>query len=104
MDPLCQYRVTDIYLTAALSIAAVSLFVCLKPRAPWSEERYLRALVLGWALLQIVALILSSIQDSNKVEFPQAIAVSIHVILATISLWGIAIVQVSPSSLYFEVF
>lgn len=99
MDSLSRYQICDAYLVSSLSIAFVSLFVYLRPRDPWSEERWLKALVAGWAVLEIVALVLSvvSAQENRQgnIELPQALEGSIHIILATISMWGVANIQVS---------
>jgi hypothetical protein len=51
--------------------------------------------VVGWAVLETVALALSFVHDISDVELPRALKSSVHIILATISMCGVANIQVS---------
>jgi hypothetical protein len=85
------------YLMSILSLSCLILFVVVKFNAPWSKEIYLLCMVGVWIAFQLTALILFSLQHSQRVELPQQLATSINNILATTSLWGVAVIQVSQS-------
>lgn len=93
MEP---YSICDIYVVSAFSILFVFTFVCFKFKAQWSKEKLLHCLVGGWAVLETISLVLSLIHDSN-IKLPEALEKSVHLILVTVSLWGLAIIQVSTS-------
>ena len=96
MDVASTYRLSDVYLTSGLSIIFVSVFFYLKSGDRWLEQRWFQFLLVGWALLEITALVLCIMYDSGKTELPQALKNSIRLILATLSMCGVANVQVSP--------
>jgi hypothetical protein len=95
MDDTYRYRVGDIYMTSTLSVVFVVAFVCLQSHKPRSKQRLLQFLLGGWAPLEIIALILSSIHDFSNMELPQVLGRSIHLILVTLSMCGLVNVQVS---------
>lgn len=94
MDHLSQDEITDQYLIAILSAVCVVLFVFLKRHGSWSRETWLVYLIGGWAILESMSLTLFSIEYSQQVKLPQILSASIYLILATVSLWGVAILQV----------
>ena len=97
MDVASTYRLSDVYLTSGLSIIFVSVFVFLKSGDRWLEQRWFQFLLVGWALLEITTLVLCIMCDSGKTELPQALKNSIRLILATLSMCGVANIQVSPN-------
>jgi hypothetical protein len=92
-----SYETNDMYLMSILSLSCLILFIVVKFNAPWSKEIYLLCMVGVWMAFQLTALILFSLQHSQRVELPQQLATSINNILATTSLWGVAVIQVSQS-------
>jgi hypothetical protein len=97
MDVASTYRLSDVYLTSVLSITFVSAFFLLKSGDRWLEQRWFRFLLVGWTLLEITSLVLCIMYDSGKTELPQALKNSIRLILATLSMCGVANIQVSPN-------
>ncbi|KAH7114950.1 hypothetical protein B0J13DRAFT_459917, partial [Dactylonectria estremocensis] len=83
------------FLSRSISLACVCLFVLVKFNHSWSREIWLICLMGGWILLELTALILFSIEYGRYSKLPQALARSIHIILATMSLWGVAIIQIT---------
>ncbi|CAI6082997.1 unnamed protein product, partial [Clonostachys chloroleuca] len=55
---------------------------------------WLVCLIGGWLLLELIALVLLSVEHGQQVKLPLALSSSIHIILATVSLWGVAIIQI----------
>ncbi|CAI6057984.1 unnamed protein product, partial [Clonostachys chloroleuca] len=94
MDHISQHQTTDGYLIASLSLICVCLFVSLKFRHSWSRETWFVYLIRGWIMLELIALILFSLEYSQQVRLPQILSKSIYIILAIISLWGVAILQI----------
>lgn len=101
MDHLSRHQIADAYLVAILSMACVCLFIALKFHHSWSREAWLVFLIGGWIMLELIALILFSLEDSQQAKLPRVLSSSIYLILAIMSLWGVAIVQVcySPQKL-----
>ncbi|KAG4269057.1 hypothetical protein FPRO04_12289 [Fusarium proliferatum] len=97
MDPSSYYETNDMYLMSVLSFSCLILFVVIKFDAPWSKEKCLLYLVGVWVAFHLTALVLFSLQHSHKIELPQQLAASVNTILATTSLWGVAVIQVSQS-------
>lgn len=98
MDDTSRYRLGDIYLTYALSVAfVVAVFASLKPCEPRSKRRLLHLSVGGWTLLETVALILSLVHDFSNTHLPRGLERSAHLILVTFSMCGLVNVQVSES-------
>jgi hypothetical protein len=97
MDDTSRYRLGDIYMTSALSVIFVAAFVYLKSHEPRSKQRLLQLLLGGWALLEITALVLSSVRDFSNKELPRAISRSVHLVLVTFSMCGLVNVQVSAN-------
>ncbi|CAI6089424.1 unnamed protein product, partial [Clonostachys chloroleuca] len=93
MDHIPLYQATDAYLTTSLSLVCVCLFVSLKFRHPWSRETWFVYLIEGWIMLELTALILFSLEYSRRVRLPQVLSSSTYIIVAIISLWGIALLQ-----------
>lgn len=94
MDHLSHSQVTESYMTSALSLFCVCLFIFIKYNHFWSRERHLVCLICGWGLLQLTALILFGLENSKRAKLPDLLTRSLHTILATISMWGVAIIQV----------
>ncbi|CZR35906.1 uncharacterized protein FPRO_03834 [Fusarium proliferatum ET1] len=94
MDPSLYYETNDMYLMSVLSFSCLILFVVIKYDAPWSKEKCLLYLVGVWVAFHLTALVLFSLQHSHKVELPQQLATSVNTILATTSLWGVAVIQI----------
>ncbi|CAI6101435.1 unnamed protein product, partial [Clonostachys chloroleuca] len=94
MGRISQHQITDAYLMTSLSLVCVCLFVSLKFRQPWSREAWFVYLIGGWIMLELIALILFSLEYRQQVRLPQVLSSSIYIILAIISLWGVAILQV----------
>jgi hypothetical protein len=96
MDDISRYRLADIYLTSALSVAfVVAFFASLKPCESRSKRLLLYLSLGGWALLETVALILSTVHDFNNAYLPRGLERSAHLILVTFSMCGLVNVQVS---------
>ncbi|KAH7230147.1 uncharacterized protein BKA55DRAFT_526185 [Fusarium redolens] len=94
MDPSSYYETNDMYLMSVLSFSCLILFVVIKFDAPWSKEGCLSCLVGVWIPFQLTALVLFSLQHSQTVELPQQLARSVNTILATTSLWGVAVIHI----------
>ena len=98
MDHLSQrYQITDICLLSALSTFSVCLFVFLKFKATWSRENYLKGIMIIWAVLEMASLIMFSLIIFGKLRFAWFPEKSVHNLLGIVSLWGIAMIQVSQS-------
>jgi hypothetical protein len=97
MEDTSRYRLGDVYMTSALCIVFVAIFIYLKPYEPQSRQRLLQLLLGGWALLEITALILSSIHDFSNQELPQVMGRSVHLVLVTLSMCGLVNIQVSTN-------
>jgi hypothetical protein len=48
-------------------------------------------------MLELATLILFSLEHSQHTQFPEFLTGSMHIILDTISIWGVAIIQVRCS-------
>lgn len=94
MDHLSRYQIIEAYMMSSLSLFCVCLFVYVKFNHSWSRETYLVCLIVGWVMLELAALILFSLERSQHTQLPEVLAGSIHIILDTMSLWGVAIIQV----------
>ncbi|KAH7201184.1 hypothetical protein DER44DRAFT_869526 [Fusarium oxysporum] len=94
MDHLSHSQVTETYMTSGLSLFCVCLFIFIKYNHFWSRERHLICLIFGWGLLQLTALILFGLEHSKRSKLPDLLARPLHTILATISMWGVAIIQI----------
>ncbi|KAH7146041.1 hypothetical protein EDB81DRAFT_933732 [Dactylonectria macrodidyma] len=94
MDHLSRYQIIEAYMMSSLSLFCVCLFVYVKFNHSWSRETYLVCLIVGWAMLELAALILFSLEHSQHTQLPEVLAGSIHIILDTMSLWGVAIIQI----------
>ncbi|CAI6091148.1 unnamed protein product [Clonostachys chloroleuca] len=79
MDHLSRYQIADAYFTTLFSM---------------SREAWLVFLIGGWIMLELIALILFFLEDSQQVKPPRVLSSSIYFILAIISLWGVAIIQI----------
>ncbi|KAF4470070.1 hypothetical protein FALBO_3029 [Fusarium albosuccineum] len=99
MDHLSRNQITETYLMSGLSLFCVLLFVFIKSNLSWWQEKYLRSLMAGWVLLDLVALILFAVQHSQRTQLLGALSGSLHIILDTISMWGVAIIQI-PGIIY----
>jgi hypothetical protein len=98
MENTSRYRLGDVYMTFALSVVFVAvLFASLKPCEPRSKRRLLHLSLVGWAILEILALILSLVHDFSKARLPRGLERSAHLILVTFSMCGLVNVQVSES-------
>jgi hypothetical protein len=97
MDVTSTYRLSDVYLTSGLSIIFVSVFVYLKSGDRWLEQRWFQFLLAAWTVLESAALVLCIVYDSGETELLPALKNSIHLILATLSMCGVANIQVSPN-------
>ncbi|CAI6088596.1 unnamed protein product, partial [Clonostachys chloroleuca] len=93
MDHIPRHQATDAYLTTSLSLVCVCLFVSLKFRHLWSREIWFVHLIEGWIMLELIALILFSLEYSRQVRLPQVLSSSVYIIVAIISLWGVALLQ-----------
>ncbi|EEU33804.1 uncharacterized protein NECHADRAFT_89120 [Fusarium vanettenii 77-13-4] len=94
MQSLTRNQVTETYLTSGSSLFSVCLFAFLKRKHLRSRKVSLVWFMMVWGLLEIVALILFSIEHSRPGNFPKFLAGAIPTILDTISFWGAAIVQI----------
>ncbi|CAH0055878.1 unnamed protein product [Clonostachys solani] len=103
MDHLSRHQIADAYLVAILSMACVCLFIALKFHHSWSREAWLVFLIGGWIMLELIALILFSLEVSQKAKLPRVLSSSIYLILAIMSLWGVAIVQIVAITYTFAV-
>jgi hypothetical protein len=98
MENTSRYRLGDVYLTSALSVAfVVAVFASLKPCEPQSKRLLLYLSVGGWALLETAALVLSLVHDFSNAHLPRGLERSAHLILVTFSMCGLVNVQVSES-------
>src|SRR4051812_26329206 len=97
MDITSTYQLSDVYVTSGLSITFVATFVYLKSCDRWLEQRWFRFLVAGWTLLETTALVLCIMHDSGRMNLPQVLRNSIRLTLATLSMCGVANIQVSPN-------
>ncbi|KAH6869574.1 hypothetical protein B0T10DRAFT_523635 [Thelonectria olida] len=95
MDGLTKYQRGDAYLLSALSIFCVCLFIGVKFNALWWREKYLKGLLAAWGVLELAVLILFSLENSRGIKLPWVLARSVHNLLVTMSLWGIATTQVT---------
>ncbi|KAH6883602.1 hypothetical protein B0T10DRAFT_551329 [Thelonectria olida] len=95
MDGLTKYQRGDAYLLSALSIFCVCLFIGVKFNALWWREKYLKGLLATWGVLELAVLILFSLENSRGIKLPWVLARSVHNLLVTMSLWGIATTQVT---------
>ncbi|CAH0054798.1 unnamed protein product, partial [Clonostachys solani] len=60
----------------------------------WLEQRWFRFLVAGWTLLEITALVLCIMHDSDRTNLPQILRNSIRLTLATLSICGVTNIQI----------
>ncbi|KAJ0135526.1 hypothetical protein HZ326_21459 [Fusarium oxysporum f. sp. albedinis] len=90
MSPSSYYETNDMYLMSVLSFSCLILFVVIKFDAPWSKEKCLLYLVGVWVAFHLAALVLFTLQHSQRVEVPQQLARSVSTIL-------VAVIQVSQS-------
>jgi hypothetical protein len=97
MDITSTDQLGDVYVTSGLSITFVATFVYLKSCDRWLEQRWFRFLVAGWTFLETTALVLCIMHDSGRTNLPQVLRNSIRLTLATLSMCGVANIQVSPN-------
>jgi hypothetical protein len=69
----------------------------MKFKAMWSRENYLKAIMIVWAVLEMASLIMFSLVMFGKLRFAWFPEKSVHNLLGIVSLWGIAMIQVSQS-------
>lgn len=98
MDNMHQYQIVDSYLLSILSLSFFFLFIYLKFDAAWSKNTCLVALAIVWIILELLALILFSLQMSGAIKESWSPQGSMYAILITLSLWGIGTLQVSEES------
>ncbi|KAH7186353.1 hypothetical protein DER44DRAFT_859197 [Fusarium oxysporum] len=94
MDNMHQYQIVDSYLLSILSLSFFFLFIYLKFDAAWSKNTCLVALAIVWIILELLALILFSLQMSGAIKESWSPQGSMYAILITLSLWGIGTLQV----------
>ncbi|QKD57635.2 uncharacterized protein FOBCDRAFT_139536 [Fusarium oxysporum Fo47] len=94
MDNMHQYQIIDSYLLSILSLSFFFLFIYLKFDAAWSKNTCLVALAIVWIILELLALILFSLQMSGVVKDSWSPQGTMYAILITLSLWGIGTLQV----------
>lgn len=95
MDFPSTHELGDVYMASSLSVLFVAAFVCCKPCNSSSEKSLRQSLIAVWAVLELAALALSLIHDFSELPLPRALGRSLHLILVTISMCGVANVQVS---------
>ncbi|KAJ0129021.1 Uncharacterized protein HZ326_27876 [Fusarium oxysporum f. sp. albedinis] len=101
MDNMHQYQIIDSYLLSIISLSFF-LFIYLKFDAAWSKNTCLVALAIVWIILELLALILFSLQMSGVVKDSWSPQGTMYAILITLSLWGIGTLQFVRFYIYFS--
>lgn len=94
MNHLSHFQVNETYIVSMLSLFCVCLLIAIKYNHSWSQERHLVCLICSWVLLQLAALVLFALAHSECATLPEFVEKSLYTVLAAISMWGVAIIQV----------
>ncbi|KPA39417.1 hypothetical protein FLAG1_07715 [Fusarium langsethiae] len=87
-------HITDLCLTTITSLSFFISFIYIKLEADWSRNKCFKALVVFWVVLELLVLLLLSLLLGGAIALPSITSEALHEVSITLSLWGIAIIQI----------